>query len=63
MSSVRAPTFKLLFEIVWITCGNCNLLAMSLSRLGSIDPEPGNAAGSLAILREAIGLLEPIATV
>jgi tetratricopeptide (TPR) repeat protein len=33
-------------------------LSMSLSRLGSIQPEPGGAAESLAILQEAIGLME-----
>jgi tetratricopeptide (TPR) repeat protein len=36
-------------------------LSMSLSRLGAIDPEPGAAAESLAILQEAISLMEPLA--
>jgi tetratricopeptide (TPR) repeat protein len=35
-------------------------LAMSLFRLGSIDPEAGGSAASLAILREATEMFEPI---
>jgi tetratricopeptide (TPR) repeat protein len=34
-------------------------LAMSLSRLGSIEPEPDGARDSLAFLQEAIALMEP----
>ena len=36
-------------------------LGMSLSRLGMLDPEPNQAAESLATLREARGLIETIA--
>ena len=38
-------------------------LSMCLSRQGSVDTEPGGEAGSLAILNEAIRLLEPVAKV
>ncbi|MBS1801215.1 MAG: hypothetical protein JSS95_15490 [Acidobacteria bacterium] len=42
------------------TQGDIDDLAMSLSRLGTVDPDPNGITESLSLLEESFGLLDPI---